>query len=64
MEDFNRRWDNLTDEELVAIEEGAKATCEEDSQMKNTKHVNGIRGLDKIKQMLGEKNEQQEGENN
>lgn len=31
MEDFNRRWDNLTEEELVAIEEGAKATCEEDS---------------------------------
>lgn len=32
--------------------------------MKNTNHMNGIRGLDKIKQMLGEKNEQQEGENN
>lgn len=31
MEDFNRRWDSLTDEELVAIGEGAKATCEEDS---------------------------------
>ena len=59
MEDFNRRWGNLTEEELVAIEEGAKATCEEDSYMKNTKHVNGIRGLEIIKQILEEGNKEQ-----
>lgn len=28
------------------------------------KHENGIRGLDKIKEVLGGKNEQNEGENN
>lgn len=28
------------------------------------KHKNGIRGLDKIKEVLGGKNEQEEGENN
>lgn len=28
------------------------------------KHKNGIRGLDKIKEVLGGKNEQKEGENN
>ena len=28
------------------------------------KHKNGIRGLDKIKEVLGGKNEKKEGENN